>query len=242
MRKTVLYISLLLFLVSCKKETERLTTYGVHGLDVSHYQSRIDWDKVYSNNIEFTFVKATEGEELKDSLFLNNWSELKRVGIKRGAYHFFRPTLSVAKQACNFIESVDLQPGDLPPVLDVEVTNNASPVVITSRVRTWLEIVEMHYNTRPIIYTNLKFYETYLAKDFADYPIWIARYNYAEPKLSVHDEWVFWQYGNRGRMEGIAGDVDFNVFNGTSEELEEWLIRPPMDSNDVAVEEGSLLQ
>ncbi|MFK7807678.1 MAG: glycoside hydrolase family 25 protein [Saprospiraceae bacterium] len=234
MRKNIYYIILLLFLMSCDKETERLTGYEIHGLDVSHYQSKVNWDEVAANDIHFTFVKATEGEELKDSLFANNWKDLKRVGIKRGAYHFFRPTLSPLQQARNFIQAVKLEPGDLPPVLDVEVTNNASTGVITTRIRTWLEIMEMHYCVRPIIYTNLNFYKKYIAEEFQDYPIWIARYNYAEPGLSNHDQWQFWQYGNRGRIPGVNGDVDFNVFHGTLEELSKLGVQPPVDVSDVA--------
>lgn len=233
MVRNILYISLLLLLVSCGKETERLTTFEVHGLDVSHYQAIVDWEEVVKNDIEFTFVKATEGEELKDSLFTRNWSELKKVGIKRGAYHFFRPTLSALQQARNFMEAVKLEPGDLPPVLDVEVTNNASATVVINRVRSWLELVEKHYKVRPIIYTNLKFYEKYIAKSFPDYPIWIARYNYAVPKLSNHSQWQFWQYGNRGRIAGIEGDVDFNVFHGTLKDLSKLSVPPPVDITDV---------
>ncbi len=233
MVRNILYISLLLLLVSCDKETERLTEFEVHGLDVSHYQARINWEEVVENDIDFTFVKATEGEELKDSLFRRNWTQLKKVGIKRGAYHFFRPTLSALQQARNFMEAVHLEPGDLPPVLDIEVTNNASATVIVNRVRSWLELVEKHYNVRPIIYTNLNFYEKYIAEAFPNYPIWIARYNYAAPNLSNHDQWQFWQYGNKGRIAGIDGDVDFNVFYGTLKDLAKLSVPPPVNLTDV---------
>ena len=219
MRTSLLYILLPLLIASCQMETERLTNYAVHGLDVSHYQSTINWDTVAARAIDFTFVKASEGEELKDSLFSSNWENLKRVGIKRGAYHFFRPTLSAVQQARNFIEAVQLEPGDLPPVLDIEVTNNASAAVVRTRARTWLEIIEYHYHIRPIIYTNVKFYNQYLANGFNDYPIWIARYNYAPPDLADQQQWHFWQYGNRGRIDGVEGDVDFNVFKGSKAEL-----------------------
>ena len=103
MRNYALYLLLLLSLFSCNTETERLTDFEIHGLDVSHYQARINWEEVVKNDIRFTFVKATEGEEMKDSLFAGNWKALKRVGIKRGAYHFFRPTISASKQARNFM-------------------------------------------------------------------------------------------------------------------------------------------
>lgn len=196
-----------------------MDNYEVHGIDVSHYQSIIDWDIVNSQNIAFAFAKATEGESMRDSLFQKNWSEMKRVGIMRGAYHFFRPTKKAEEQALNFIETANLLPGDLPPVLDFEVKDGVARDLILTRIRSWLDIVEHHYNIRPIIYTNLKFYYSYIVGNFEDYPIWIARYSDHKPVLFTGKQWKFWQYGNRGRLEGIEGDVDFNVFQGTPEEL-----------------------
>ena len=146
---------------------------------------------------------------------------MKQAGIRRGAYHLFRPKTSVLTQAQNFMDNVILESGDLPPVLDVEVTDGVDPEDLVKRVKTWLEIIEMEYQIRPIIYTNLKFYNNYLADFLPEYPIWIARYNqYFEPLLTNGEEWKFWQYGNRGRVEGIQGDVDLNVFHGSMRDLE----------------------
>ena len=203
-----------------------MDSFAVHGIDVSHYQSHIDWDKVASQDISFAFVKATEGEMMKDSLFCNNWQEMQRVGIKRGAYHFFRPSLSVEQQAQNFIKNVDIEFGDMPPVLDVEVVDGVSSAVLVEGVQKWLDIVEAHYHVKPILYTNLKFHKKYIAKTFTDYPIWIARYSYERPMLTYGQEWLFWQYGNRGRLKGINGDVDFNVFYGSMAELEDFCLSP----------------
>ncbi len=233
MNKFPVVILVLLLFASCERKTERLTEFAVHGLDVSHYQSRINWEVVASQEIDFTFVKATEGEEMKDSLFATNWAALKRVGILRGAYHFFHPRLSAFRQARNFIKTVDLQPGDLPPVLDVETTNGSSSAIILNRMRSWLQIVEAHYGVRPVIYTNLRFYEKYLAREFADYPVWIARYNYQPPRLSDRQHWHFWQYGDTGRINGIDGDVDFNVFYGSREELSVLCVPVRTDDNDL---------
>ena len=213
----ILVVSLIF---SCNPVTERLSHYSVHGIDVSHYQSRIDWDTIVSQDVSFAFVKATEGEELCDSLFCNNWTDIKRVGIKRGAYHFFRPTISVYRQAQNFINNVSLEEGDLPPVLDVEVADGVSDQEVRENIKTWLEIVESHYQVRPIIYTNLKFFNRYINHHFDGYPFWIARYNTEKPELENGQKWHFWQYGNRGLLKGIDGFVDFNVFNGTLLELE----------------------
>lgn len=194
--------------------------FEVHGIDVSHYQSRVNWDTVALQKVDFAFVKATEGKNHVDSLFSHNWSDIKRVGLKRGAYHFFRPRTSVLKQAQNFIKNVKLEAGDLPPVLDVEVADGASDELVIKRVKTWVQIIEHHYKIRPIIYTNLKFYNRYIANNFQEYRIWIARYNTVEPYLGKKQNWAFWQYGDRGQIKGINGFVDFNVFKGSLLELE----------------------
>ncbi|MEM6697721.1 MAG: GH25 family lysozyme, partial [Bacteroidota bacterium] len=130
-------------------------------------------------------------------------------------------TTSVLTQAQNFMNNVVLEKGDLPPVLDIEVLDGVSTEDLVIRVRAWLEIIEAEYQIRPIIYTNLKFYNKHLANHLQEYPVWIARYNrYFEPLLVNEVNWAFWQYGNRGRLDGIQGDVDFNVFKGSLDELE----------------------
>jgi lysozyme len=207
-------------ILSCNTVTERMSHFEVHGIDVSHYQSIINWDTIAFQKIAFAFVKATEGEEMADSLFHNNWADINRVGLKRGAYHFFRPTKSAFKQAQNFIDNVILEEGDLPPVLDVEVADAVADNEVVDRIRIWLKIIEKHYQIKPIIYTNLKFFERYIEHNFDEYPIWIARYNTQKPYLGKKRDWHFWQYGNRGQLPGIKGFVDFNVFKGTLLDLE----------------------
>ena len=218
---------LILLSYSCEHQTVDMDDFSVRGIDVSHYQSTIDWDTVAAQNVHFAFVKATEGHDLNDSLFCRNWMEMKRVGLKRGAYHFFHPGTSAELQARQFMRWVELDQGDMAPVLDIEVLNGVSKVELISSVREWLFIVEIHFGIKPIIYTNLKFYNKYLAGHFDDYPVWIARYNTKMPRLACGRDWDFWQYGNQGRIAGIEGNVDFNVFNGTLSQLESICLAPP---------------
>ncbi len=213
-----------MLLYACHQPTERLEGYEVHGIDVSRHQLEIDWDTVATQQIDFAFIKASEGLELVDVCFEHNWHTIKKKNIKRGAYHFFHPKLSAFDQAMNFISAVPLEYGDLPPVLDFEVINGASETLVIKRLQSWLEIVEQHYGIRPIIYTNQKLYKKYILEHFDQYPIWMARYNTEAPV--VRQGWHFWQYGNRGKVNGIAGDVDLNVFRGSRLELEEMCLAP----------------
>jgi lysozyme len=228
MKPYLIILGFSLFFFACKEQTERKHDFSVHGIDVSHYQKKIDWKKVADQDIQFAFIKATEGETYKDSFFCENWMEMKAANIKRGAYHFFRPTLSPELQAINFIETAELGHGDFYPVIDLEVTDEVSSEELREKVNIWLSIIEGHYKVKPIIYTYQNFFNDHLAGYYKDYPIWIARYtSWWKPRLCAGQDWQFWQYGNRGRLQGIDGNVDFNVFHGTSEELENYCIVRP---------------
>ncbi|MEY3052081.1 MAG: hypothetical protein RLY31_1866 [Bacteroidota bacterium] len=242
-RYILFFTALSVVTVACGLETHRKQGFSVHGIDVSHYQRHIDWDRVAEQDIRFVFVKASEGETLRDSFFDRNWRAAKSAGIRRGAYHFFRPSAAADRQAANFMGTHDPSEGDLPPVLDVEVTDGVDAERLRQGMARWLSLVETRYRVRPLIYTNQQFYNRYLADHFHRYPIWIARYSsWREPFLRQGRDWHFWQYGNKGRLDGIRGPVDLNVFNGAESELEKYLVRsyrtPDMLSEDAASDDG----
>ena len=203
--------------------------YSIHGIDVSKYQRVIDWESVKAMNVEnvrisFTFIKATEGNINEDRFFQRNWKQAQDAGLIRGAYHFFLATKSGRTQAENFISSVDLAPGDLPPVLDIEQTYGVQPAKLRERVRDWLTTIQHFYKVKPIIYTSADFYAQYLNEEFDDYPLWVAHYmNQGKPR--IFRDWHFWQYSETGRVNGILNKVDFNVFNGDSIAFRELLIK-----------------
>ncbi len=202
--------------------------YSIHGIDVSKYQDVIDWSsvkdmKVGNVQMSFAFIKATEGLGNEDVYFQRNWKKTKDAGLARGAYHFFLATKSGKAQAENFINSVELMPGDMPPVLDIEQTYGVSPEKLRERAKEWLQTVQDHYHVMPIIYTNVDFYKQYLKDDFDGYPLWIAHYLRKE-RPSIYRDWAFWQHSEAGRVNGIVTHVDFDVFNGDSAEFRKLLI------------------
>lgn len=203
--------------------------YGVHGIDVSRYQKKINWPQVKAMNdngisLQFVYIKATEGVLNVDPFFRRNWVNARESGIARGAYHFFTPNRDGKKQAINFIETVNLLPGDLPPVLDVEKTYGKPAGVIQKEVAAWLLAVEEAYHVQPIIYTNVAFYNTYLSGYFEGYPLWVAHY-FAEGKPRIQRDWLMWQHSERGRVDGISSPVDFNAFSGSSRDFENLKIK-----------------
>lgn len=193
----------------------------IQGIDVSHYQHEIAWDTVLAKqDLDFAFVKATEGGNFIDTLFCYNWESLERVGIRRGAYHYFRAYGCGYDQALHFLQTVDMRPGDLAPVLDVESSDGMPREVLVEEVGIWLHTVEKSLGIKPILYTNQHFYEKYLAGMFDQNPIWIARYSDEQPILSTGKRWDFWQFSNEGCIEGIREKVDLNIFPGTISMLE----------------------
>lgn len=197
--------------------------YTVHGIDISHYQGEIDWntldEKVSSRfPVQFIFVKATEGSDLGDEKFAANFESARRHGYIRGAYHFFTPGSSGLQQADFFINTVRLDSGDLPPVLDIEKKGNRNIDELKRELKIWLDKVEDHYQVKPILYTSHKFKTKYLNDSlFNSYPYWIAHY-YVD-SVRYEGRWNFWQHTDVGVIPGIPESVDLNIFNGSLEEL-----------------------
>ncbi|WP_374099867.1 glycoside hydrolase family 25 protein [Riemerella anatipestifer] len=213
-------------------ETKRINTIiteyqdKVFGMDISHYQRKedIEWDSLSiandAINIDFIVLRATMGNGSKDKHFEYFWTQTKKYNYTRGAYHFYRPDEDPVLQANNFLDQVKLEKGDLRPVLDIEkIPRKKSVKQYKEDIKTWLKIVEEAYGTKPIIYTYYHFYKDYLRGDFEGYPLWLANYNHVLVP-SEEDNWLFWQFTEKGIVKGINVKVDLNVFNGNSWEFD----------------------
>lgn len=205
----------------------------VIGIDISHYQSYIDWDEVclymdkqrrlhrkpVSNyqrrEIDFVVAKATQGTKWQDSFYKRNKAGAAKQNILFGAYHFYSPTQSAIGQANNFIQTADLQKGDIVPILDVELYNDLLPH--PDSVLCWLKQIEAYYGAKPIIYTNENCYKSYFQnrKELCQYHFWIARYGEQQPD-HIH---LLWQFTETGIVSGIGGYTDINILRGTKEDL-----------------------
>ena len=198
-----------------------LKTFGV---DVSHYQGKIDWTKMHTiynlYPINFAFIRSTMGTSSIDETFEENWEGAKENNILRGAYHFYRPDENSTLQAQNFIAKVKLKNGDLPPVLDIEtLPKTQSMDRLVEGIKNWCKIVEEHYDVKPIIYTSDKYFEDYLQNHFEGYIIWIANYNFWVQEMKGH--WDFWQFTEKATIDGVKRyKVDVNIYNGTIDDLE----------------------
>ena len=179
------------------------------GIDVSHYQGQINWDAVASDGkISYAYLKATEGATLVDDTYARNLSEAKRVGLKVGSYHFYRPNTDWRKQLENLSSVVKPGEQDLLPIIDIEHRGKGSDEAFLKNLRDFIAQVTKIYGKKPLLYTFHNFYNRHLAGEFKDYKWMIARYRDDEPTLDDGKDYVIWQYTSSGRIAGVDGNVD----------------------------------
>ena len=204
--------------------------YRMRGVDVSHYQGEIDWNALSGNGIRFAFIKATEGSGHVDENFGENWEKVKETELYAGAYHFFSFDSPGDAQADLFINTVPKAEGRLAPAADVEFygdkkVNRPDPEQVRKQLDIFLERLEEHYGVKPVIYTTMAVYDSYIKGYYEEYPLWIRNVYYS-PDFDMKKEWTFWQYSDTEKLSGYQGQepyIDLNVFKGSVEDLEGFL-------------------
>jgi len=208
-------------------------TMPVQGIDVSAWQGDIDWAKARAAGTRFAFIKATEGGDHLDPKFLENWKGAKNAGVERSAYHFLYWCRPAHEQALWFMLNVPPDPDALPPVLDVEWNTHSKtcPKKISrqdalDKIKIMLAAMEDYTGKKPIIYTDPLFHREVLQGELPNYHFWL-RSVAAEPQDKYSDRsWTFWQFTTTGKVPGIAGKVDRNVYGGNDadwDRLMQWL-------------------
>lgn len=221
----------------------------VYGIDISKYQHikgrrvyPIDWKRLrithlghISNKkvegevdypVSFVYIKSTEGMTVVNPYYARDVVAARRHGYPVGAYHFFS-TRPASRQAAFFLKKAALKKGDLPPMLDVELTDRqiramGGADVLFREMLVWLKAVEHRTGTTPIIYIGQEFVNKYMSSapdELKSYPVWVARYGEYKPYVHLS----YWQLSPDGTVQGIHGDVDIDVFNGTAEQFEEYV-------------------
>lgn len=188
-----------------------LHTNEQYGIDVSHHQGPIDWERVAEDGMSFAFIKATEGSDFVDPRFDENWIVASQAGLDRGAYHFFSLCTSGHDQARNFLRTVPDDSNALPPALDLELSGNCdarpSRGEVLAELSTFLRLVEASASDRAILYVRDDFEELYRVRGYFGRPLWQPRF-LVRPDI---DGWLIWQVGSFARIDGISGRVDLNI-------------------------------
>lgn len=195
------------------------------GIDISHHSGDIDWPGVLDSGQDFAFLKATEGVDLVDPAFAAHWRAAKEAAILRGAYHFYVTEDDPEEQARLFIDNVTLEPGDLAPVVDIELLGQNTAPGLPGRLKTWLFLIEEHYGIKPIIYTSPNFWDKHLTDEFGDYPLWVAEYQVDTPRLPKGwKTWHLWQWQDDATVPGIEKDADLSRANRLGPDLSKLII------------------
>lgn len=222
----------MVFLCACQEENPHAFQYvepldeemplahAIHGIDISHHNGTLPWKQLKSLNLDedrplrFVFIKATEGRSLVDPMFQKNWKTAARLGFVRGAYHFYIPTRNPKQQAQWFCSHLSLKDGDLPPVLDFEMTNGRSVRALREDLKVFCSEVEKRLGIAPIIYTNKKLFRLFFqdSEAFDSHRFWMA--NYDNQAYDPGEQTAFWQYSKKGKIQGHATPLDLNVFLG----------------------------
>jgi lysozyme len=207
--------------ITNRKDIINDTKTAVWGIDLSHHQGNVNWDKLIKSKPHFVFCKVTEGKSHKDTKYNYYCTQARKNNIKIGAYHFFSYKSSGKAQANYFIKHAKLQKGDLPYVLDAEY-KPAMPIrkAVSKELVSFLETVERQTKVRPILYCEKNFYTKYIRGcTKKEYLLWLCDY-YRKPTIN----YSFWQKTDQFKVDGITGTVDFNVFNGNKKQLQQLTI------------------
>ena len=191
------------------------TCSHVHGIDLSHYQGQVFWETVGENTkMHYVYLKASEGGDRIDSYFERNIELAHRYGLKVGSYHFFRPKTDLQSQMRNFMTQCLPGEQDLIPMIDVETTGNLPTEVFCDSLTKFLQMVELAYRQKPLVYTFRNFYNKHLVGVLDDYQLMVAMYTDEEPVLIDGRDFTLWQYTGKGRIVGVNGYVDKSRFVG----------------------------
>lgn len=196
-----------------------------HGIDVSSHSGSVDWSAVREAGHTFAFIKASEGVDLPDPDFEANWEAAGNAGLVRGAYHFYVTEDDPEAQAQLFFATVQLQPGDLAPVVDIELIGHGTSAGLPDRLRRFLELLDGHYGVRPIIYTSPKFWNQHIGAGFGHHPLWIADYGVDEPTIpDGWEDWHLWQWQGDAAIDGVEKSADLSRVNLRVDDLHRLLV------------------
>lgn len=204
--------------------------YSIVGIDISHHNGKINWKKVRKQGITFAYIKSTQGIMHTNGGYRHNYEQAKKAGLVAGFYHFFQYNKSGIDQALFFIDQAHYEPGDMPPMVDVEYsppstrrsTDKNEIARRIKEIRKFDSVIYEKLDVRPIIYANRESYNDLIKGNFPDNDLWICNIT-QDPIGDIDCQWKFWQYSINGNVRGIHGNVDLDVFFDSRKEFEDWL-------------------
>lgn len=190
-------------------------TTDINGIDVSHHNGKIDWESVKHEcpDLQFVYVKCTEGATYVDPEFKANTKGARDQGYNVGAYHYFRMTSSAHDQFHNYKNQLDDIEFYLIPMVDVERNDDKPRKELQDSLRVFLNLLEKEYGVKPMLYGTNSSYNKFCAPEFNMYPMYIGRYGTDDPVVKGTGLYTVWQYSESGKIKGIPKSVDLCRFH-----------------------------
>lgn len=200
------------------------TCTHIHGLDMSHYQGEVFWETLGNNSRQaYVYFKATEGKMTIDATYKRNIEYAHKYGLKVGSYHFYHANIDQQLQLRHFMSQCRPGDQDLIPMIDVEtMPKNMSTKAFCDSLTKFLNLVEVAYHQKPLVYTGTYFYNTYLLGKLDAYKLMIAQYSEREPRLKDERDYIVWQYTGKGRINGVNTYIDKSRLMGRHSLRELW--------------------
>lgn len=183
------------------------------GIDVSHHQKQIDWQKVAKDKVDFVYIKATEGATYTDPRFEENIKGASKAGLQVGAYHYFRMTSGAREQFNNFMSVLDGHTIHLLPMVDVETSDGRLVRELQDSLDVFISLIKKEFGCSPMIYGTQRSYNTYCAPRYNRLHLYIGRYGPNSPEIRGKGTYSIWQYTENGKVDGIPRPVDICRFN-----------------------------
>lgn len=185
------------------------------GIDISEFQGEIDFEEVRRSGIEAVYIRVGAGE-YTDEYFAENYERAKAAGLKIGFYHYVtaRSVDEGRRQARFFASLAAGREPDMRLAMDFEYFGSLSVSQINAISEAYLDELTALTRREAVIYSDLSNARNIFSRALAEkYPLWAAQYGADEPSANGKwREWVGFQYTDEGRVGGIYGNVDRNIF------------------------------
>lgn len=187
----------------------------IEGIDVSVYNGTVDFDSVARSGIRMVYIRASLGFSYVDPTAERNADGAREAGLEYGFYHFCTASSveEAQKQAEFFAQNIRRYSYDLKPVMELSPTrtlNRDQTVQVALAFLTALERLTGHL---PAIYCSASTARDQYDERLGGYSLWVAQYGASQPESNdTWSVWAGWQYSERGRVDGVSGDVDRDLF------------------------------
>lgn len=210
--------------------SKKINEYKIKGIDVSHHQGNINWEKINIDSVKFVFLKSTQGNSYVDSKFKINVKNIRKKNIPIGAYHYYIVKNNPVKQFENFTKHTPKNIINLPPIIDIEFGGNEELMNENNKesfIRDFTlfeKLISDFYGKKPIFYTSGKLYNLFLKNNFNN-KIWICDFSSKRINYVSIEKIIFWQHSDKGKINGIPTNVDLNVFTGDEKEFQDLITK-----------------